>query len=101
MKIAILSVCVLGCALAVGLKAQTTVPPHEFVRIDTTAPTALLKYGTLEVGHDRVVAKNVEIQMGDNVLVADEAQIRYGVGGSDVVELRGTVRLKALKLRVN
>jgi hypothetical protein len=115
MKIAILSVCTIGLALAShGLKAQTTVVPQApTVRFDTVPSTALLKYAALEVGIEpdsesgsravrpRVIAKTVEIQMGDNVLVADEAQIQYRANGDfDVVELRGTVRLKA-KLRVN
>jgi hypothetical protein len=39
--------------------------------------------------------------MGDNVLIADEAEIRYGAHGElDDVELRGNVHLKG-KLRVD
>ncbi len=115
MKKTILASCILGLAVAAhGLKAQTSVAPQApAVTVETVPPTAVLKYATFEVGleqdpwrgagnmRSRVVAKSVEIQMGDNLLTADEAQVRYGGPGElDVVELRGTIRLKA-KVRVN
>ena len=45
----------------------------------------------------RVVAKgDVEIRIGQSIISADEAEIRYGgPGEQDDVELRGNVRLKA------
>ena len=112
MKIAALSACVIGLALSVHAQnapKSTQAPP---VRMDTTQPTATMTYRTLETGvvpdqqdgsttvRSRVVARNVQIEMGENILVADEAEIRYRANGDlDDVELRGNVHLKA-KLKV-
>jgi hypothetical protein len=115
MRTALLTLCLLG--LAMGVMGQTTVAPQTQdthsaqlpttpVLYDTVPPTAMLKCASFSVDMasavmSRVVAKNVEIQMGDNVLVADEATIQYqATGDRDDVELRGNVHLKA-KVRVN
>ena len=82
------------------------------VFIDDTPPAAILKARQLEVGvvetsvrregeplvmQSRVVAKgDVEIRIGQSLITADEAEIRYGAPGvPDDVALRGNVRLKA------
>jgi hypothetical protein len=113
MKTVLLLVSVLGLGLAYGQTASMQQPPDTpGVKIDNTPTTAILRKDSLQVGVKTematgqpvsrvlVVVRNVNIQMGENVLVADEAEIRYRADGKfDVVELRGNVRLKA-KLEV-
>ena len=113
MKTVLPLACVLGIGLAYGQTAGMQQPPGATaVQIDNTPTTAILRKDSLNVGvkteretgqaatRSLVVAKNVNIQMGDNILVADEAEIRYRADGNfDVVELRGNVRLRA-KLKV-
>jgi hypothetical protein len=115
MRFTALFLCILG--LALPIHGQDAVKPAQTpIRIDTTPPTAALVFTSMDTGTtykvsesakdrvatvgSRVVAKNVQIQMGDNVLVADEAEIRYNPSGKfDDVELRGNVHLRA-KLEV-
>ena len=106
MRTAILCLCVLGLTIVVN--GQDKSAPLFTVK---PSPAAILKARQLEVGvaetsvrrqgeplvmKSRVVAKGVEIRIGQSLITADEAEIRYGGPGEpDDVELRGSVRLKA------
>jgi lipopolysaccharide export system protein LptA len=107
MRTAILCLCVLGLTIVVN--GQDKSAPLFAVK---PSPAAILKARQIEVGvvetsvrregepmvmKSRVVAKgDVEIRIGQSLITADEAEIRYGAPGEpDDVELRGNVRLKA------
>ena len=118
MRTALVCLCVLGLSMVVG--GQDTAGPGLvggqdrgalLLTVDTP-PAAVLKARQMEVGvaetpvpgkgepmaiQSRVVAKgDVEIRIGQSLITADEAEIRYGAPGEpDEVELRGNVRLKA------
>ena len=116
MRTVILCLCLLG--LTMGVSGQDKADfarrvAEATVLIDDGPPAAILKARKLEVGvvpsvqgkdttttmrmQSRVVAKgDVEIRIGQSIISADEAEIRYGgPGEQDDVELRGNVRLKA------
>ena len=118
MRTALVCLCVLGLSMVAG--GQDTSGPVPIGGQDRgallltvdTPPAAILKARQLEVGADetrapaegepmvvksRVVAKgDVEIRIGQSLITADEAEIRYGAPGEpDEVDLRGNVRLKA------
>ena len=118
MRTALVCLCVLGLTMVAG--GQDTAGPGLVGGQDRgallltldTPPAAVLKARQLEVGaaetrapgegepmvvKSRVVAKgDVEIRIGQSLLTADEAEIRYGAPGEpDEVELRGHVLLKA------
>jgi len=116
MRAAILCLCLLGLTLAVNGQDKPVFigRPDKGAPIFTVTPSpaAILKARQMEVGvvetrvsregepmvmKSRVVAKgDVEIRIGQSLITADEAEIRYGGPGEpDDVELRGNVRLKA------
>ena len=103
MRIVTACLCVLGLTIVANSQEKGA-------RVADTPPAAVLKARQLEVGvvpavqangatttRSRVVAKgDVEIRLGQSIITADEAEIRYGAPGEpDDVELRGHVRLKA------
>lgn len=118
MRTALLCLCVLGLTMVAS--GQDKAEPVFMGGQDkggplftvTPSPAAILKARQMQVGvvetrvrregepvvmKSRVVAKgDVEIRIGQSLITADEAEIRYGGPGEpDDVELRGNVRLKA------